>query len=64
MTIRKRLATLEARSVDDGLSLALRAWLGQELTPADRATAEREAMVPVTPDWSCISKEGREWLQA
>lgn len=64
MTIRKRLAVLEARSAVGGLTLALRAWLGHDLTPAERAAAEREAAEAVTPDWSRISKEGREWLQA
>ncbi len=64
MTIRKRLAALEARSAVGGLTLALRAWLGHDLTPAERTTAEQEAAKAVTPDWSLISKEGREWLQA
>lgn len=64
MTIRKRLTALEARSAAVVLTLALRAWLGHDLTPAERTTAEHEATVPVKPDWSRISKEGREWLQA
>lgn len=63
MTIRKRLTALEARSIAGGLTLGLHAWLGHNLTPAERTTIEHEAVVSVTPDWSRISKEGREWLQ-
>lgn len=64
MTIRKRLAALEARSAAGVPTLALRAWLGHDLTPAERTTARHEAAQAVTPDWSRISKERREWLQA
>lgn len=64
MMIRKRLAALEARTVGYGLSLAVRAWLGHELSPEEHAIAEREAMVPVTPDWSRILEEGPVWLLA
>lgn len=64
MMIRKRLAALEARTTDGGLSLAARAWLGHTLTSDERTVAERETAAAMPVDWSRISKEARSWLQA
>jgi hypothetical protein len=64
MTIRKRVAALEARASEGELSLAVRAWLGERLTPAERDQAASEAAQPVEIDWSKVSREARAWLAA
>jgi hypothetical protein len=63
MMTRKRVANLEARSADSGLSLMVRAWLGHDLTPAERISTIREAEQPVAVDLASMSKEDRAWLQ-
>lgn len=62
--IRTRLAKLESKASADELSLAVRAWLGQALTPAEQRQVAIDAAQPLPPtDWPSISKEEREWLQ-
>lgn len=64
MTIRKRVAKLEARASKVRVSLAVRAWLGERLTPAEAEQAKIGAGRPIEVDWSRVSKEAREWLGA
>lgn len=65
MMIRTRLAKLESKAGAGTRSLAVRAWLGEVLSPAEQRQAEIEAARPLPPtDWSSISKEARKWLQA
>jgi hypothetical protein len=64
MMIRARLAKLEGKAGAGTLPLAVRAWLGQALSPAERHQAAIEMAAPLSPtDWSSMSKEAREWLQ-
>ena len=64
MRIAKRLAVLEAKSPDSGVSLTLRAWLGEPLTADEWHEVGREVDQPAVPmDWSSISKETQEWWQ-
>lgn len=62
MTIRRRVAALEARAAESGLSLSVRAWLGEKLLPAQQAQALSEAATGVVIDYTNMSKEAREWL--
>lgn len=64
MMIRTRLARLESKASASELSLAVRAWLGEALSPAEQRQAVSEAAQPLPPvDWNTMSKEMREWLQ-
>lgn len=64
MTIKRRVAALEARHSAARLSLGLRAWLGHPLTDDEQVLVRRESERPTAIDWTKISKEDREWLQA
>ncbi len=64
MTIRTRLAKLESNVEPTVLSLAMRAWLGELLSPAERKQAAIEAAQPIPPvNWDAIPEEVRTWLQ-
>lgn len=64
MMIKTRLAKLESRASAGGLSLAVRAWLGEVLSPAEQRQAAVEATQPLPRIHSnAMSKEAREWLQ-
>lgn len=60
-----RLAKLETKGGGGELSLFVRAWLGQHLSSIERVQATFEAQRTL-PDinWSKVSKEACEWLQA
>ncbi|NNG59783.1 hypothetical protein [Sphingomonas paucimobilis] len=64
MMIRTRLAKLESKAASVGLSLAVRAWLGEALSPAEQKQALLGAAQPLpSVNWTTMSKETREWLQ-
>ena len=63
MTIKRRLATLEARATGN-LPLSARAWLGHKLTPADRELAQLEVAQNNTANINSMSKEVQVWLAA
>lgn len=64
MMIKTRLARLESKANVGGLSLAVRAWLGEALSPAEQKRAAIEAAQPLAPiDWNNVSKEMQEWLR-
>jgi len=64
MMIRTRLARLESKAAAGGLSLAVRSWLGEALSPIERKQAVIETAQPLPlVDWNTMSKEAREWLQ-
>jgi len=62
MTIRRRVAALEARTAGSDLSLSVRAWLGEVLSPVQQAEACSESAKKMAIDYTSISKEAREWL--
>lgn len=49
MMIRTRLAKLESKASAGRLSLAVRAWLGEALSPAEEKQAAIEAAQPLPP---------------
>lgn len=60
-----RLAKLETKSDGGDLSLVVRAWLGHPLSLIEGLQATGEAQRTLSDiDWSKVSKEAREWLQA
>lgn len=64
MMIRARLAKLESKANAGELSLAVRAWLGEALSPAEQKQAAIEAAQPLAPiDWNNVSKEMQKWLR-
>lgn len=64
MRIKTRLAKLESKANAGGLPLAVRAWLGEALSPTERKQAAIEAAQPLAPiDWNVVSKEMQEWLR-
>ena len=63
MTIKRRLATLEARTTGN-LPLSARAWLGHKLSPADLALAQLEVAQNRTANINSMSKEVQAWLAA
>ena len=63
MTIKTRLNALELRA-PDGLSRSARAWLGQELTPAEDDMARIEAARGFSVNVNMMSKGAQAWLAA
>jgi len=64
MMIKTRLAKLESKAASCGQSLALRAWLGEALSPIEQKQAAIEVAQPLPPvNWNTMSKEAQEWLQ-
>lgn len=64
MMIRTRLARLESQANAGRLPLAVRAWLGETLSPLEQEQAALEAAQPLPPiDWNTFSEKDRKWLQ-